>query len=109
MNRIRELRTANGWTLAQLGEKINAAKSTVSEYEREKYQLDPALICRLCDIFGCTADYLIGRSDIPHPTIPDDAVRLWNAYKAAEPNIQASIRLQLNLVNAESKIDTAAS
>ena len=109
MNRIRELRQAAGMSQAEVGEILGCHGTAVSKLELETRQLDPQAIHALCDMFNCSADYLLCRSDTPHPRIPDDAVRLWNAYKAAEPNIQASIRLQLNLVNAESKIDTAAS
>ena len=109
MNRIRELRIANGWTQTQLGEKINAVKSTVSEYEREKYQLDPALICKLCDIFGCTADYLIGRSDMPYPTLPDAAARLWYAYQAGSDRDRELVDkiLGLDVAPQENKKETA--
>ena len=66
MNRIRELRLVHGWTQAQLGKHVGAAKSTVSGYETEERQLTPEMIGTLCDLFGCTADYLLGRSDEPY-------------------------------------------
>lgn len=84
MNRIRDLRTAAGWTQAQLGKKIGAAKSTISGYESEERQLTPALIHTLCDLFGCTADYLLGRSQTLQPAITDQQLRLLQAYEAAE-------------------------
>ena len=84
MNRIRDLRTANGWTQSQLGKKIGAAKSTVSGYESGDHQLTPALINSLCDLFGCTADYLLGRSQVLQPAITDQQLRLLQAYEAAE-------------------------
>ena len=84
MNRIRDLRTANGWTQSQLGKKIGAAKSTVSGYESGDHQLTPALINTLCDLFGCTADYLLGRSQVLQPAITDQQFRLLQAYEAAD-------------------------
>lgn len=83
MIRLRELRQERGWTQIQLGDKIGAAKSTISEYENDKHQLDPATICTLCDLFGCTADYLLGRSATPLPAITDAQARLLAAYDAA--------------------------
>lgn len=44
MNRIRELREANGWTQTQLGKRIWVAKTTITGYEREDRQPTPATI-----------------------------------------------------------------
>lgn len=83
MNRIRELRTAHGWKQEELGAKIGASRSTISKYETEDRQLDPSTICTLCDLFGCTSDYLLGRTASPEPVISDDDARLLEAYHAA--------------------------
>lgn len=83
MNRIRELRLTRGWTQNDLAEKMNTAKSVVSRYETERLGLDAPLINRFCDLFGCTADYLLGRSVSPLPVISDDDARLLEAYHAA--------------------------
>lgn len=93
MNRIKDLRRSNNWTQAQLGARLGTARSTVSQYETEDRQLDPATICALCDIFGCTADYLLGRSETPLPSISDEDARLLDAFHAAPPETQAAIRL----------------
>ena len=93
MNRIKDLRRSNNWTQVQLGARLGTARSTVSQYETEDRQLDPATICALCDIFGCTADYLLGRSETPLPSISDEDARLLDAFHAAPPETQAAIRL----------------
>ena len=104
MNRIRDLRTANGWTQSQLGKKIGAAKSTVSGYESGDHQLTPALINTLCDLFGCTADYLLGRSQVLQPAITDQQLRLLQAYEAADARDREYIDHLLRLdVPAEEK------
>ena len=104
MNRIRDLRTANGWTQSQLGKKIGAAKSTVSGYESGDHQLTPALINTLCDLFGCTSDYLLGRSQALQPAITDQQLRLLQAYEAADARDREYIDHLLRLdVPAEEK------
>ena len=103
MNRIRELRTELGWTQLQLGKIIGAAKSTVSGYESEDRQLTPALVHLLCDLFGCTADYLLGRSDIKKPELTDDEFRLVEAFRAADPDLQDLIRRNLKMTTSEDK------
>lgn len=84
MNRIRDLRTAAGWTQAQLGVKLNVGNTAVSQYESETRQLDPAMIHALCDLFGCSADYLLGRSQSLQPVITEKQLRILDAYEKAD-------------------------
>lgn len=91
MNRIRELREASGWTQTQLGKKIGAARNTVSGYETEDRQLTPALICALCDIFGCTADYLLGRSDVRRTSITPEQDAILRAYDSLPIEIRKAV------------------
>lgn len=93
MNRIRELRIARGWKQDDLGRVLNVGKGAVSRYEKELRQLDPATICALCDLFGCSADYLLGRSATPLPALSDEDARLLEAFHSAPPETQAAIRL----------------
>ena len=97
MNRIRDLRIERGWTQAQVGKKIGAARNTISMYEAEKRQLDPATICALCNLFGCSADYLLCRSDTPQPALSDEDARILRAYRDADPRDRAFIDHLLGL------------
>ena len=103
MNRIRDLRTAAGWTQAQLGEKLNVGNTAISQYESETRQLDPATIHALCDLFGCTADYLLGRSQSPQPVLTDRQIRLLAAYDGADPRDRDFIDHLLRLDVPEEK------
>ena len=91
MNRIRELREANGWTQTQLGKRIGVAKTTITGYEREDRQPTPATICALCDLFGCTADYLLGRSASPLPVISPEDAAVLDAYHALPLAIRQAV------------------
>ena len=91
MNRIRELRMAQGWTQAQLGEKLRVGNTAISQYESESRQLDPATIHTLCDLFGCTADYLLGRSDRQLPAVAPEDARLLAAYHALPLEIRRAV------------------
>lgn len=91
MNRIRELREANGWTQTQLGKRIGVAKTTITGYEREDRQPTPATICALCDLFGCTADYLLGRSVSPLPVISPEDAAVLEAYHALPLEIRKAV------------------
>ena len=109
MNRIRDLRIASGMSQAQLGKKLGCHGTTVSKLELEMRQLDPPTICTICDIFGCTADYLLGRSDSRFPTMTGKQARLLDAYDAADERDQAYIDHLLRLDVPESKKDASAS
>lgn len=105
MNRIRDLRTAAGWTQAQLGKRIGAAKSTVSGYESEERQLTPPLINLLCDLFNCTSDYLLGRSQMLQPEVSSEDQQLLRAYHSLPLVIRQAVDglLAPYLVGSEGK------
>lgn len=105
MNRIRELRQARGWTQAQLGARVGMVKTTISGYEKGDHQIDPAMIFKLCDLFGCTADYLLGRSDSLLPAVSDEDAQLLAAYHAAPDHVRAAIdTLLLPVVPAKKEV-----
>lgn len=109
MNRLKDLRQARGWNQEDLGKRINVGKGVISRYEREDRQLTPALINSFCDIFGCTADYLLGRSLSPLPAVNDAQARLLAAYDAASVRDRALVDQILQLDVVETKTEANAS
>ena len=103
MNRIMELRQAKGMTQDELGQILNVGKGAVSRYEQDKRQLTPEAIHRICDYFGCTADYLLGRSQSLQPVLTDQQLRLLEAYEAADPRDREFIDRLLRIDVAEKK------
>jgi transcriptional regulator with XRE-family HTH domain len=91
VNRIKDLRVSKGWTQDQLGEKVGCSGVAIGRYERALRDLDVATICRLCEIFGCTADYLLGRSPVASPELSPEEEDLLLAWRAAPPEIRAII------------------
>ena len=59
-NRIRELRKQTGLTMKQLGEVVDLAESTISQYETGKRQPDNETLLRLGEYFGVTVGYILG-------------------------------------------------
>lgn len=96
MNRIRDLRTAAGWTQAELGRELGCVGQTVSKLESEVRQLDPAMINAICDLFGCTADYLLGRSDVPYAAVAAEDAALLASYHSAPENVRTAISVLLS-------------
>ncbi len=91
MNRIRILRTAAGMSQDQLGKKLGCHATTVSKLELESRQLDPPTIFALCDIFGCTADYLLGRSDAQLPAVTSEQAAVLRAYDRLPLEIRKAV------------------
>lgn len=91
MNRIRDLRLKNGWRQEDLAVLLHTKQQTVARYEAEKLGIDADTICRLCEIFGCTADYLLCRSETPTPELSPEEERLLVAWRRSPPEIRAII------------------
>ena len=109
MNRIKYLRQERGWTQAQLAKKMGLVKSTICGYEDESHQPDVPKIHALCDLFGCTADYLLGRSSSPLPAVTDEQACLLAAYDAASVRDRALVAQILQLDVVETKTEANAS
>lgn len=107
MNRIRELRVAAGWRQQDLADKLKMAKTAVSKFELEQNDLSTEVIWKLCDVFGVTADYLLGRSSNPAPAISDEDAALLRAYHAAPPSVVAGIQALLQPYAKEKEADQA--
>lgn len=97
MNRIRELRQENSWLQTDLAARLNTKPQTVSRYERGDRGLDLETILALCEIFGCTADYLLGRSEIRSFELSADEAALLTGYRRLSGSGKEYVRHSLAL------------
>lgn len=67
MNRLRDLREDADLTQVQVGKMLGLSSAAIGHYESEKRQLTPELIVKFCALYHCSADYLLGISDIRAP------------------------------------------
>ena len=95
MNKIKNMRVARGISQRDLGVLLNCTDVTVSRYETGQRDIDSTTINRLCDVFGCTADYLLGRSELPTPEISADEARFLQAYRRADSRARDMVDLAL--------------
>ena len=109
MNRIRERRQDMGWTQANLSDLLGVRYQAVSKYEIGALDLDTDTIRRLCGIFGCTADYLICRSDVRQAVLSQEDAALLAAFRDAPAHVQDGIRALLNIGAPEIKEKQRAS
>jgi len=91
MNRIKELRMTRGMTQKDLAKLLNCAPTAVSKYELEQLGIDSEKINVLCDVFGCTADYLLCRSETPSPALTPEEESLLMAWRKSPDEIRAIV------------------
>ena len=105
MNRIKELREKAGMKQTTLASKLHVGATSVSNYELGVRLPPSETILQLCDIFGVSADYLLGRSDSPTGAVSDQDAALLAAYHAAPLTIQTGISVLLSpyMADAEKK------
>lgn len=91
MNRIKDLRIKTGMKQSDLANALNVTRVSISRYETGEHEIDSATVCRLCDIFGCTADYLLGRSDRQTPELTAEEEQLLASWAAAPREIRVIV------------------
>lgn len=64
MNRLKELRISRGITQDELGQALGVQKAAICKYETGRVAIPPDMLMRLCDLFNCSADYILGRNEI---------------------------------------------
>ena len=107
MNRIRELRLQKGWKQEDLAALMHVKRQAIGHYETGERGIDADTICALCDIFGCTADYLLCRSSRPAPELTPAEEGLLLAYAAAPREIRTIVDTALAPYQKSTESSTA--
>ena len=71
MNRIKFLREELNMTQQELADKLEGAKSTIAMYEKGDRKPSLEVLVKLSEIFNCSIDYILGKSDIRNPEKTD--------------------------------------
>lgn len=64
MNRIKELRKSCNFNQEKLASMLGVTQANLSGWENGKWEPDNTSLIKLCEIFNCSADYLLGISNI---------------------------------------------
>lgn len=64
MNRIKILREEFKYTQQDLANKLESSKSVIGLYENETRKPSLEILVKLSEIFNCSIDYLLGKTDI---------------------------------------------
>ena len=91
MTRLRELLEENNVMQKDVAEAIGYLPKTFGNYVRGDRELDHAGICKVCDYFGCTADYLLGRTSARLPALTDEQDELVRTYEALPLAIRQAV------------------
>lgn len=67
--RIKELREDNDYTQQDIADKLNVSKRTYQKYEKGEIGLGIEEINYLADLYKCTSDYIICRTEHMHEGI----------------------------------------
>ena len=97
MNRIKELRQSEGWRQEDLARRLNISDRAVGHYETGRRAPDVETILALCDIFGCTADYLLGRCELRSFDLSEDEAALLTNYRTLSDPGKEYVRHSLAL------------
>ncbi len=90
-----ELRQENGLSQRKLAADLKISQALLSHYENGTREPGLPFICRACDYFGVSADYILGRTAICEISAPSS-------------NLQYENELLALLSNADSKVQAAA-
>ena len=75
-NRIKQERLTAGLTQEELAQKLGLNnKSSISQYEKGDAIPSDDIKLQMCNIFNCSLDYLIGKSDVKN-TIQNDSAEI---------------------------------
>ena len=95
MNKICELRKEAGLKQTDLAALIPTSRQSIGKWENDDVDLSTPTIAKLCEIFGCTADYLLGLSARREPEVSDADAALLDAYHAADEHTRQLVDLAL--------------
>ena len=82
-NRIRELRNERSMSRTDLADAIGISESLMLSYESGMEWISMDHVRKMCDLFECTGDYLLGYTPFRHAPEPLNDAVLIKAYHAA--------------------------
>ena len=88
---IKELRKNKSMTQKELAQALGISRVTISKYEAGLRAPGMNMIMKICDVFGCTTDYLLGRTRFPYPKLTRLEEKLLGAFYAAERSEQQAV------------------
>lgn len=105
-NILKKIRIENNLTQEELAKKITTSRSNIANYENDKNMPSIDILEKLSKIFGCSIDYLLGKTTENSISISDKIYMcpVYGQIPAGEPNwaeecIEGRLPLDPNLMN----------
>ena len=103
-NRLKMLREELGLKQEELAKKMSVSPSAIGMYERNLREPNNELTIKFAELFKCSVDYLLGKSDIRNTIIPTSKIPILGTVKAGydwlvEENVVDYITLKENIPN----------
>lgn len=70
IKRMRDLREDSDYSQAYVAERLGTSQTMYARYERGANELPIRHLLALCELYGVSADYLLGRTDRKTPERP---------------------------------------
>jgi putative transcriptional regulator len=64
-NRVKELRTARGWTQQDLADSVGVSRQSINSIERDRYVPSLPLALTFARVFGCPTDDIFKLEKLP--------------------------------------------
>jgi transcriptional regulator with XRE-family HTH domain len=71
LNRLKELRKERGVSPQVVADLLGISRQMYHSLEREEYRLNEDYLRALADYYGCSADYILGRTPVKTMTVQD--------------------------------------
>jgi transcriptional regulator with XRE-family HTH domain len=67
-NRVKKIRKQKGVSQSTLANALGISTNAISQYETDKRFPDKKTLVEICNFLDVSSDYLLGLSEIPHPS-----------------------------------------
>ena len=88
---IKALRKSKSMTQKELAQALGISRATVSKYEAGLRKPNMDMMVKICDVLGCTTDYLLGRTIFPYPELTTLEDKFLGAFFAADRSEQEAV------------------
>ena len=102
MSKIRDLRSARGWTQEELGRMLNVQKAAISKYEKGIASPSNEVLKKMSSIFNVSTDYLLDNevsTQAPVYHLAVDETNLINGYRALDSENKGLIMSLIRQLN----------
>ena len=82
--RLARLRKERGWTQVELAERLGIIQSLISDYERDRLRLNPAMVVRFATALEITTDELLQSKDAHTPLRRKPSLRVLRRLERIE-------------------------